>query len=127
MLILVLVLKNEDKALPLARGAGKVLVVGDSADSLSNQTGGWSLTWQGTENSNADFATGSTLLGALKSQLGAENVVYSPDGSGVDMSAFSKVVVVLGGRAHYYEQGDAAVMRAILEDAGQAAMALPCA
>lgn len=102
----VVLLKNEDKALPLARGAGKVLVVGDSADSLSNQTGGWSLTWQGTENSNADFATGSTLLGALKSQLGAENVVYSPDGSGVDMSAFSKVVVVLGETPYAEYNGD---------------------
>lgn len=99
-------LKNEAGALPLAPGAGKVLVVGDSADSLSNQTGGWSLTWQGTENSNADFATGSTLLGALQAQLGAENVVYSPDGSGVDVGAFSKVVVVMGETPYAEYNGD---------------------
>ena len=42
--------------------SAKVLVVGKSADSLPNQTGGWSLTWQGTGNSNADFPNGTTIL-----------------------------------------------------------------
>lgn len=102
----VVLLKNDRGALPLAPGSGKVLVVGDSADSLSNQTGGWSLTWQGTENSNADFATGSTLLAALRAQLGAENVVYSPDGSGVDVSTFSRVVVVMGETPYAEYNGD---------------------
>ncbi|WP_449425840.1 glycoside hydrolase family 3 N-terminal domain-containing protein [Rhodanobacter lindaniclasticus] len=47
-------LKNERNTLPLKAGA-KILVVGKSADSLPNQAGGWSLTWQGTDNGNADF------------------------------------------------------------------------
>jgi len=101
----VVLLKNDDGALPLTQGQ-KVLVVGESADSLSNQTGGWSLTWQGTENVNADFATGSTLLGALKAQLGDANVVYSKDGSGVDVSQFAKVVVVLGETPYAEYNGD---------------------
>jgi beta-glucosidase len=37
-------LKNNDGVLPLKRGE-KILVVGRSADNLSNQHGGWSLTW----------------------------------------------------------------------------------
>ena len=102
----VVLLKNDSGALPLAPGAGKVLVVGESADSLSNQTGGWSLTWQGTENVNADFATGSTLLSALRAQLGADNVVYSKDGAGVDVSQFAKVVVVLGETPYAEYNGD---------------------
>ena len=102
----VVLLKNDDGVLPLKRGQGRVLVVGDSADSLSNQTGGWSLTWQGTENSNGDFATGATLLEALKAQLGAENVIYSPDGSGVDVGAFSAVVVVMGETPYAEYNGD---------------------
>ena len=52
-----MLLKNEGPLLPLQSSA-KVLVVGKSADSLPNQTGGWSLTWQGTGNSNADFPNG---------------------------------------------------------------------
>ncbi|MFP5296018.1 MAG: glycoside hydrolase family 3 protein [Alphaproteobacteria bacterium] len=101
----VVLLKNEDHALPLARGR-KVLVVGASADSLSNQTGGWSLTWQGTENANADFATGQTLLAALREALGEANVAFSADGTGVDVSQYDAVVAVLGETPYAEFNGD---------------------
>ncbi|MBY8854284.1 glycoside hydrolase family 3 C-terminal domain-containing protein, partial [Saccharothrix sp. MB29] len=52
-------LKNNNRTLPLDRRS-KVLVVGKSADSMQNQTGGWTLTWQGTGNTNADFPNGQT-------------------------------------------------------------------
>ena len=60
-------LKNQRRLLPLARSS-KVLVVGKSADTLQNQTGGWSLTWQGTGNTNADFPNGTTILGGARSR-----------------------------------------------------------
>ena len=101
----VVLLKNDNAALPLQRGR-KVLVVGASADSLSNQTGGWSLTWQGTENANADFATGQTLLSALRETLGADNVAWSIDGAGVDVSQFDAVVAVLGETPYAEYNGD---------------------
>lgn len=101
----VVLLKNNDRALPLVQGE-KILVVGDSADSLSNQTGGWSLTWQGNENVNGDFATGATLLQALTAQFGADNIVYSRDAVGVDVTRFAKVVVVLGETPYAEYHGD---------------------
>lgn len=101
----VVLLKNDDAVLPLRPGR-RVLVVGASADSLSNQTGGWSLTWQGTENVNADFATGQTLLTALREALGADSVVYSVDGAGVDVSRFDTVVAVLGETPYAEYNGD---------------------
>ena len=101
----VVLLKNDNDALPLRAGR-RILVVGASADSQSNQTGGWSLTWQGTENVNADFATGQTLLAALRDQLGEANVVYSADGRGVDPSQFSAVVAVLGETPYAEYNGD---------------------
>jgi len=101
----VVLLKNDNAALPLQAGR-KVLVVGASADSLSNQTGGWSLTWQGTENTNADFATGQTLLAALREALGADNVTWSADGAGVDVSDFDAVVAVLGETPYAEYNGD---------------------
>lgn len=101
----IVLLKNEDAALPLDRD-GRVLVVGASADSLSNQTGGWSLTWQGTENTNAEFRGGATLLAALREALGEGNVVYSADGAGVDPSQFSAVVAVLGETPYAEYNGD---------------------
>ena len=101
----VVLLKNENDALPLTRGR-RVLVVGASADSLSNQTGGWSLTWQGAENTNADFATGQTLLAALREALGEANVAFSADGTGVDVSQYDAVVAVLGETPYAEFNGD---------------------
>ena len=101
----IVLLKNDNGALPLTRGK-KVLVVGASADSLSNQTGGWSLTWQGTENTNADFGGGETMLMALRQALGDANVTYSADGRGVDVSDFDAVVAVLGETPYAEYTGD---------------------
>ncbi len=98
-------LKNDGGVLPLAR-SGKLLVVGESADSFSNQTGGWSLTWQGTENVNGDFTTGDTLVGALRKALGQDHVVFSPDGAGVDPSDYSAVIAVLGETPYAETKGD---------------------
>lgn len=100
----VVLLKNQG-VLPLAPGK-RVLVVGASADSLSNQTGGWSLTWQGTENKNADFKGGTTLLAALQDALGASNVTFSRDAIGVDPGSFDAVVAVIGETPYAEYTGD---------------------
>jgi beta-glucosidase len=96
-------LKNDANTLPLARGK-KVLVVGKSADSMTDQTGGWTLTWQGTGNSNKDFPHGDTILAGLRDALGESNVSFSIDGAGVDLSKFDAVVAVIG--EHPYAEGD---------------------
>jgi beta-glucosidase len=98
-------LKNEGKALPLAAGK-KILVVGKSADNLSNQTGGWTLTWQGTDNTNADFPHADSILAGIKAAAGADKVTYSLDGQGVDVSAFDVVVVVIGETPYAEGDGD---------------------
>jgi beta-glucosidase len=88
-------LKNENGVLPLARGQ-KLLVVGKSADSIPNQTGGWSLTWQGTTNVNADFPNADSILAGIKEAEGDANVTFSVDGKGVDVTQFQAVVAVIG-------------------------------
>lgn len=98
-------LKNQDKVLPLRRDA-RVLVVGKSADSLSDQAGGWSLTWQGTENSNADFPNADSVLGALRAELGTQQVSYSADGTGLDARQFDVVVAVIGETPYAETNGD---------------------
>ncbi len=87
-------LKNNQQVLPLARGQ-KVLVVGKSADSMINQNGGWSITWQGTENKESDYH-GDTLLAGFREVLGANNVQFSPTAEGVDVSKFDAVIAVIG-------------------------------
>ncbi|WP_309113599.1 exo 1,3/1,4-beta-D-glucan glucohydrolase [Saccharothrix sp.] len=97
-------LKNNNRVLPLSPRA-KVLVVGKSADSMQNQTGGWTLSWQGTGNTNADFPNGTTVLGGLREALGAENVVFSETGD-VDPAGFDAVIAVIGETPYAEGVGD---------------------
>jgi beta-glucosidase-like glycosyl hydrolase len=49
-----LVLLKNDGVLPL-RAKTRVLVAGPAADDIGLQSGGWTLSWQGEGNTNADF------------------------------------------------------------------------
>lgn len=98
-------LKNKGKVLPLAKSA-KVLVVGKSADSMQNQTGGWTLGWQGTGNSNADFPNGTTILGGLRETLGDANVTFSETADNVDPAAYDAVIAVIGETPYAEGVGD---------------------
>jgi beta-glucosidase len=102
-----LVLLKNDGALPLKRG-GRILVVGKGADSLPIQAGGWSITWQGDQTTNADYPDADTLLSALRKSLGATQVDYSPDGSGVDVSRYGAVVMVAAEKPYAESAGDIA-------------------
>lgn len=97
-------LKNDSAALPIKLGK-RVLVIGDAADSFVKQSGGWSVTWQGDETSNADFPVGETLLTGLKRVYGT-NVSWSADGSGFDPAKFDVVVAVLGETPYSEMKGD---------------------
>ncbi len=98
-------LKNDGAALPLKHGK-RILVVGKNAENMPNQTGGWSLTWQGTDNKNSDFPNGDTILSGIVAQAGAANVTYSADGANVDVSKFDAVVAVIGESPYAEGMGD---------------------
>src|SRR6185503_38509 len=49
-----LVLLKNDGALPI-RASAKVFVTGPGAESIPMLCGGWSVTWQGSDTTNADF------------------------------------------------------------------------
>jgi beta-glucosidase len=75
-------LKNEGGLLPL-RPQMKVMVCGDGADNLGKQTGGWTLTWQGTGNSNGDFPGATSIYDGIRAAVDAAGgtAILSPDGS----------------------------------------------
>ncbi|WP_426103481.1 glycoside hydrolase family 3 protein [Massilia sp. TSP1-1-2] len=98
-------LKNDGNALPLAPGK-KILVVGKGADSLPLQNGGWTLTWQGTDNKNGDFPNGDTILAGIVEKAGAANVTYSHDVKGIDVAAFDAVIAVIGETPYAEGAGD---------------------
>ncbi|HET9141106.1 glycoside hydrolase family 3 C-terminal domain-containing protein, partial [Actinophytocola sp.] len=102
-------LRNEGNALPLAPNA-KVVVTGPSADSMTNQLGGWSVSWQGVFGAGhvccmgpADqIPPGTTVLSGL--QAATPNVTYAPDqASAVAAAAGADAVVVAVGEKAYAE------------------------
>lgn len=95
-------LKNAGGALPLKAGT-KILVAGDGADNLTKQTGGWTLSWQGTDTKRADFPNAQSIWEGLREAAGGQ-AILSPDGS---YSARPDVAVVVFGEDPYAEfQGD---------------------
>lgn len=93
------VLKNENRTLPLNRNTGRIHVAGKSADDIGNQCGGWTVTWQGR---SGDVMPGTTILSALRKSGG--EVTYSRDGSG---AAGARVGIAVIGETPYAEmEGD---------------------
>jgi beta-glucosidase len=96
-------LKNEKGALPLAKTAKRIHVAGKAADDLGIQSGGWTITWQGTAG-NEGHPGGTTILAALKGTAKGASVTYSADGNG---AAGADAVVVVVGEPPYAEfKGD---------------------
>nr|CAA46499.1 1,4-B-D-glucan glucohydrolase [Cellvibrio japonicus] len=98
-------LKNKNNLLPLARQQ-TVLVTGDGADNSGKQSGGWSVSWQGTGNTNADFPGATSIyagINAVVEQAGGKTLL-SDDGS---FSEKPDVAIVVFGEDPYAEmQGD---------------------
>lgn len=63
-------LKNNQQILPLSPKS-HVLVAGDGADNIAKQAGGWSVSWQGTDNSNADFPNATSVYQGIRQQVAA--------------------------------------------------------
>ena len=94
-------LKNEGGLLPLRRKT-RVLVAGDGAESIEKQTGGWTLTWQGTENTNADFPGATSVFAGIKAAVSAAGgtATLSTDGS---YRSKPDVAIVVFGESPYAE------------------------
>ena len=58
-------LKNAGQLLPLSPKA-HLLVAGDGADNISKQSGGWTISWQGTGLTNADFPNATSIFAGIR-------------------------------------------------------------
>ena len=102
-----LVLLKNNGALPLKAGA-TVLIAGDGADNVAMQAGGWTLSWQGSDNGPNDFPGATSIYAGLKAEIEAKggHAVLSADGS---FTQKPDVAVVVFGETPYAEfQGDQA-------------------
>ncbi|GAA2165140.1 glycoside hydrolase family 3 protein [Actinomadura napierensis] len=94
-------LKNEG-VLPLRRG-GKIFVAGRSADDIGMQSGGWTVTWQG---SPGKTTPGTTILEGIRQAAGeTSKVAYDRDGKGIDKS-YGAAVAVVGEKPYAEYHGD---------------------
>ncbi|ANS68192.1 glycosyl hydrolase [Streptomyces lincolnensis] len=88
-------LKNAGGVLPLGKNQ-KVYVAGSNADDIGNQSGGWTVTWQGA---SGDITPGTTVLEAMRKNSG--RLTYSQDASAP--TAGHDVGVVVVGETPYAE------------------------
>lgn len=94
-------LKNQKQLLPLVPNQS-VLVTGDGANNIGKQSGGWTITWQGTGNGNDEFPGGSTIYQGIAEQVESAGgkVELSDDGS---YKVKPDVAIVVFGEEPYAE------------------------
>jgi beta-glucosidase len=114
-------LKNSGGLLPLKKSE-KVYVAGSNADDLGNQTGGWTITWQGASGTHT---RGTTILQGMRDAGG--DVTYSKDAS-APTGGYDVGVVVVGETPYAEGVGDVGNGHSLqLAAADQAAVDKVCA
>ena len=95
-------LKNKGDILPLDKNTSKITLVGEHADNIGYQSGGWTIHWQG---GSGDITPGTTILDAFKSAVSdSSSIYYSKNGN--DLSSSDVIVVVIGEKPYSEGVGD---------------------
>ncbi|WP_214481175.1 glycoside hydrolase family 3 N-terminal domain-containing protein [Bacillus sp. SM2101] len=96
-------LKNDNSILPLSKDLNKIFVAGKNADNIGNQSGGWTISWQG---SSGDITPGTTILEGIQSTVSQNTeVTYNERAIGLD-SSYDVAVVVIGETPYAEGNGD---------------------
>jgi beta-glucosidase len=91
-------LKNDNAALPIAKNTPKVFVAGQGADDIGMLCGGWTISWQG-QTGNIDI--GTTILNGIKTLVSDDTTVeYNPTGK---FSEKANAGIVVVGETPYAE------------------------
>jgi beta-glucosidase len=108
-------LKNENKTLPVSKQIARIHVAGKSADNIGNQCGGWTIHWQG-QTGNVTPG-GTTVLAAIKAAVSPKTqVTYSLDGAGAEGATLG--IAVIGELPYAEGTGDRADLSLAPEDIG---------
>jgi beta-glucosidase len=98
----VVLLKNEQDILPLARDGLRILVAGKNADDVGHQCGGWTLSWQG---GSGTTVPGTSILAGIRELVGPSATVdLVPDGAGAE--DHDVAIAVLGETSYAEFSGD---------------------
>ena len=96
-------LRNEHQILPLSKNLKRLVVVGQAADDLGIQCGGWTIDWQGKTGNVT--SGGTTLLAAIKQSVSKNTeVTFSPDAE--NLRGAEAIIVVVGEMPYAEMKGD---------------------
>jgi beta-glucosidase len=98
-------LKNNAQLLPLSANAN-VLVAGAAANNIGQQSGGWTLTWQGTGNENSDFPNGTSIYQGIADAVTTAGGKVELSEQGQFKTRPDVAIVVFGEQPYAEFQGD---------------------
>ena len=95
-------LKNENAALPIAKDTGLVFVAGTFANDIGVQCGGWTIEWQGKSGS---ITAGTTIANAIEATAAGE-VRFNRFGNFESAQKADVAIVVVGEKPYAEGRGD---------------------
>jgi beta-glucosidase len=101
----VVLLKNDKCLLPLSPKTN-VLVAGDGANDIGKQSGGWSISWQGSGNTNADFPGATSIFEGIRSAVTAAGGTATLSVDGTYQGKPDAAIVVFGENPYAEWHGD---------------------
>ena len=114
-------LKNENGLLPL-KAAQRVLVAGDGADNIGKQSGGWTITWQGTGLDNSRFPGATSIWKGIQAAVTAAGGTAELSVEGKYSTKPDIAIVVFGENPYAEFQGDITLLK--LRDGNDEQLAL---
>lgn len=91
-------LKNDNSALPVSKNVASVYVAGPGADDIGMMCGGWTITWQG---SSGPITPGTTIINAIRKAVSTSTTVdYEKYGQ---FKGHANVGIVVVGETPYAE------------------------
>jgi beta-glucosidase len=112
-------LKNENKTLPISKKAARIHITGRGTDNIGMQCGGWTIDWQGKLGEVTPG--GTTILKAVQQAAKDAKVTTSADGSGAEGADVA--IVVIGEEPYAEMKGDRDNLAVSAEDAAAFAKA----
>lgn len=99
-------LKNDHQTLPLAKDISELVVIGQAADDIGLQCGGWTIEWQG---GSGAITEGTSILAGIQALVSdAARVVYKRDGDFVEGERYGVGIVVIAETPYAEGAGDRA-------------------
>ena len=96
------VLLKNDGILPLAKSGLRIFVAGKNADNIGNQSGGWTISWQG---SSGNITPGTTILQGIRATV-APGTTVTYDASARKPAGYDVAIAVIGETPYAEGQGD---------------------